>query len=123
MQGVPGLCIVREDPQMVVENYGVKANEIMLLSSRSFKGFEALKDLQFVSLALSKFLESGRGVVLFDGLEYLIMRFGFDSVYSFIQEKRFDFLESEAVLLVPLDMDTLDSREKALLSSEFNLLE
>jgi len=123
MQGVPGLCIVRDDPEKVVENYGINAEEIVLLSSRPFKGFKALQDLQSISLALSKFLESGRGVVLFDGLEYLITRFGFDTVYSFIQVKRFDFLESEAVLLVPLDMETLDSREKALLSSEFNLLE
>jgi len=123
MQGVPGLCILREDPQRVIENYGLKADEIMFLSSRPFKGFDALQDLQSISIALSEFLESGRGVVLLDGLEYLIMRFGFDSVYSFVQAKRFDFLEAEAVLLVPLNMETLDSREKALLSSEFNMLE
>ncbi len=123
MEGVPGLCIVREDPQRLVDNYGIKKEEIVLLSSRPFEDFETLDDLQAVSRALSRFLESGEGVVLLDGLEYLISRFGFDSVYSFVQEKRFDFLRSKAVLLVPLDMETVEGREKALLSSEFTMLE
>ncbi len=123
MQGVPGLSIIRDDPQSLVENYGIKKEEIVLLSSRPFEGYQTLPDLQSVSRALSLFLESGEGVVLLDGLEYLISRFGFDAVFSLIQEKRFDFLKSKAVLLVPMDMDTIESREKALLSSEFTLLE
>jgi GAF domain-containing protein len=123
MEGVPGLCIVREDPQGLMDDYGIKKEEIMLLSSRPFKEYETLADLQLTSRVLSKFLESGEGVVLLDGLEYLISRFGFDSVYSFVQEKRFEFLQSNAVLLVPLNMATIEGREKALLSSEFTLLE
>jgi putative methionine-R-sulfoxide reductase with GAF domain len=124
MEGVPGLSIVRDDPQRLMDNYGIKKEEIVLLSSRTFKGFETLEDLQAVSRRLSQFLlESGEGVVLLDGLEYLISRFGFEVVYSFVQEKRFDFLQSQAVLLVPMDMETIEGREKALLVSEFTLLE
>jgi len=123
MEGVPGLSIVRDDPQRLVDNYGIKKEEIMLLSSRPFEGFETLEDLQAVSRRLSQFLESGEGVVLLDGLEYLISRFDFEVVYRFVQEKRFDFLKSKAVLLVPMDMETIEGREKALLSSEFTLLE
>jgi hypothetical protein len=123
MEGVPGLSIIRDDPQSLVEKYGIKKEEIVVLSSRPFEGYGTLADLQSVSRALSQFLESGEGVVLLDGLEYLISRFGFDAVYSFIQEKRFDFLRSKAVLLVPLEMKTLNEQERALLSSEFTLLE
>ncbi len=124
MEGVPGLSIVRDDPQRLMDNYGIKKEEIVLLSSRTFKDFETLEDLQAVSRRLSQFLlESGEGVVLLDGLEYLISRFGFEVVYSFVQEKRFDFLQSQAVLLVPMDMETIEGREKALLVSEFTLLE
>jgi len=123
MEGVPGLSIVRDDPQRLVDKYGIKKEEIVLLSSRPFEGFETLDDLQAVSRRLSRFLESGEGVVLLDGLEYLISRFDFDAVYSFIQEKRFDFLRSKAVLLVPVEMKTLNEQERALLSSEFTLLD
>jgi hypothetical protein len=123
MEGVPGICILRDDPKQIMDTYGIKIEDIRLISSRPFEGYETLADLQSVSLALNRFLESGEGVVLLDGLEYLISRFGFDAVYSFIQEKRFDFLSSKAVLLVPLEMRTLADREQALLSSEFTLLE
>ena len=97
MQGVQGLCIMREDPQRIIDDYGIKKEEVAILSSRPFKDYETLGDLQSASRALSQFLETGEGVVLFDGLEYLISRFGFDSVYSFVQEKWFDFLESLTV--------------------------
>jgi hypothetical protein len=105
-----------------MDDYGIKKEEIMLLSSRPFEDYETLDDLQSLSRALTQFLETGEGVVLLDGLEYLISRFGFDAIYSFVQEKRFDFLSSKAVLLVPLDMETIEGREKALLSSEFTML-
>ena len=95
----------------------------MLLSSRPFESYETLADLQSVTLALNRFLESGEGVVLLDGLEYLISQFSFEAIYSFIQEKRFDILSSKTVLLVPLEMNTLDVRQQALLSCEFTLLE
>jgi len=39
-----------------------------------------------------------------------------------IQEKRFEFLESGATLLVPVNMETLDTKEKGLLSSELKIL-
>ena len=101
-----------------MNSYGIKEEDIRLISSRPFEGYETLADLQSVSLALNRFLESGEGVVLLDGLEFLSSRFGFDAVYSFIQEKRFDFLSYNAVLLVLLEMRTLADREQALLSSE-----
>jgi hypothetical protein len=39
-----------------------------------------------------------------------------------LQEKHIEFLEAGAVLLVPFNMETLDSREKSQLLSELKLL-
>jgi hypothetical protein len=69
-----------------------------------------------------KFLKASGGVVLLDGLSYLISRFGFNSVYMCLQEKKVEFIEAGAVLLVPVNMETLDNREKGLLLSELKLL-
>ena len=122
--GVPGLCIVREDPEKLVKEYGVKPEEVKLLSSKPVKGFQNLQDLQEVSIAISKFHEThAKGVILIDGLEYLVSRFGFDVVYKFIQEKRFDFLENGALLLIPLHMATVSEKERALLTSEMKILD
>ena len=40
-----------------------------------------------------------------------------------IQEKRFEFLESGATFLVPINLDSLDIKEKSLLTSELKLLD
>jgi len=119
--GVPGLCICRENPDKL-ENYGLKVADVMLLSSRPLKGFKTLSNLQDVSLTISNFLKKGGGIVLLDGLEYLISRFGFEAVYKMLQEKRFDFLEKDSILLVSLDLETLSKQERALVLSELNIL-
>jgi hypothetical protein len=121
-RGISALAIVREDPEFIVKNYNLKPEEVVLLSSKPIKGFKAVDSLQDISIALMKFLKTGGGAVLLDGLEYLISRFGFNPVYMCLQEKRIEFLEAGAVLLVPVNMETLDSREKGQLLSELKLL-
>jgi len=44
-------------------------------------------------------------------------------MHFFIWEKRFDFLEADAVLIIPLDQATVTNREMALLTSEAKTLE
>ncbi|MFH2110381.1 MAG: PAS domain S-box protein [Candidatus Bathyarchaeota archaeon] len=119
MHGVPGLCLAREDPEALVSRYGIGRESIVLVSTRPVAGFEVVRDLQEVSRLIAAFLaKNGEPVVVLDGLEYLVSRFGFDPVYGFIQEKRFDFLDAGAVLLVPVDSATLSDRERALIASE-----
>ena len=120
--GIPGLCIIREDPEELKEKYGLNPKDALLFSSKPIKGFQVISDLQGVSLVISKFLEGNEGIVLLSGLEYLITNFGFHPVYKMLQEKRFDFLNAKSVLLVPINLDTLTSQEKALLVSELKNL-
>ena len=72
-----------------------------------------------MSRAIKEFITDKESpVIVLDGLEYLINRAGFDAVYTFLQEKRFDILDSRGVLLLPFDPLTLSERELALLKSE-----
>jgi hypothetical protein len=121
-RGVSVLCIVRADPESVAKNYNLKPDDVILLSSKSIKGFKAVDGLQEVAIIIMKFLKAGGGAVILDGLEYLISRFGFNTVYKMCQENHILFLEAGAILLVPLNMETLDNREKSLLLSELKLL-
>ncbi len=120
--GARGLFIVRENPESIVKDYNFKPEEIVLLSLKQIKEFKAVNDLQEVAILITKFLKNGGGVVVLGGLEYLVSRYGFNAVFMMIQEKRFEFLESGATLLVPVKMETLDTREKGLLSSELKLI-
>jgi hypothetical protein len=120
--GVQALAIVREDPELLSKTCKVEPDNVVLLASKPIKGFKAINNLQEVSIAITKFVNAGAGVVLLDGLEYLISRFGFNNVYMCLQEKKIEFLEAGAVLLVPINFETLDSREKGELLSELKLL-
>jgi PAS domain S-box-containing protein len=122
-QKVKGLFIVREDPDSLVKNYNFKPEDIVLLSVRPIKEFTAVNNIQDVAINITKFLKNGGGVVVLSGLEYLISRFSFNSVFMMIQEKRFEFLEAGATFLVPINLDTLDIKEKSLLTSELKLIE
>jgi len=119
--GIPGLCICRENPDKL-EDYGLKVEDVMLLSSRPLNGFKSMSNLQDISFTIYQFLKKGGGIVLLDGLEYLISRFGFEAVYKMLQEKRFDFLEADSILLVSIDLETLSKQERAQLQSELNTL-
>ena len=122
-QKVNGLYIVRENPDLLVRNYNFKPENIVLLSVKPIREFKAVNSLQDVSIRITRFLKDGGGVVVLGGLEYLISRSGFNSVFMMIQEKRFEFLEAGATFLVPINLDSLDIREKSLLTSELKLLD
>jgi len=122
-QGVKSLFIVRENPDSLIKNYNFKSEDIVLLSQRPIKEYRAIDGLQEIAILITKFLKSGGGVVVLAGLEYLISRNGFNPVFMMLQEKRFEVLEAGATLLVPVNLETLDPREKGLLGSELKVIE
>ena len=122
--GVPGLCLTRNNPEELETKYGIHSEDIILISSREMVGRRHVSNLQEVNRGISDFLENNVSpIVILDGLEYLISRFEFDIVYTFIQEIRFDFMEKRGILLIPVHPQTLSEREMALLTSEIMLLE
>ena len=122
--GVPGLCLTRNNPEELETKYGIHSEDIILISSREMVGRRHVSNLQEVNRVVSDFFENNVSpIVILDGLEYLISRFEFDIVYTFIQEIRFDFMEKRGILLIPVHPQTLSEREMALLTSEIMLLE
>jgi len=122
LRSFPSLCISRERPDRLMRDYDVLRESIILLSSIPVDGFKAVDSLQDVSINILLFLSKhGKSVVLLDGVEYLISRSDFNTVFRFIQELRFNFVNSNAILLLPIDLATLAEREKALLLSELTL--
>ncbi len=119
--GTKGLYLIREDPDSIVRNYNFRPEDIVLISPKPIKEFKAVHELQEISIIISKFLKSGGRIVVLGGIEYLISRYGFNPVFMLIQEKRFEVLEAGAILLVPMNMETLDSKEKGLLGSELKI--
>ncbi|HUJ84094.1 MAG TPA: DUF835 domain-containing protein, partial [Candidatus Acidoferrales bacterium] len=101
-RGIDAMAIVRENPLFVAKSCNLSPDRVILLSGKPVEPFKAINSLQDVSIAITKFVKAGGGAVLLDGLEYLISRFGFNAVYMMLQEKKIEFLEAGAVLLVPV---------------------
>lgn len=118
---VKGLFIVRENPDTLIKDYNFKPEDIVLLSGTPIREFKTINNLQDIAITITKFLKKGGGVVVLGSLEYLISRCGFNPVFMMIQEKRFEFLQAGATLLVTINLATLESRENGLLSSELKL--
>ena len=121
-RGISAMAIVRENPLVVAKSCNLSPDRVILLSAKPVEPFKAINSLQDVSIAITKFVKAGGGAVLLDGLTYLISRFSFNTVYLMLQEKKIEFLETGAVLLVPVTMETLDNREKGQLLCEMNFL-
>ena len=122
LHGVPGLCISREKPEKLIK-YGIPKERIILISSTPLKGFKAIENLQEISLVISDFLKKHTApIVLLDGLAYMISRFDFKPMFKFIQEKRFNFIETGATLLMPVNLAAFTEKERSLLTSEAKLL-
>ncbi|MEM3598417.1 MAG: PAS domain S-box protein, partial [Candidatus Hadarchaeum sp.] len=120
--GVPGICFTREDPEKLIE-YRIPKENIIIISSVPLKGYDTTDNLQEISMRIGEFIRNNRGsIVLLDGLEYLVSRFGFDMTYKFLQEKRFQFIENDAILLMPVELNIFSEREKALFASEVKII-
>lgn len=120
--GTKGLFIVRENPDWIVKDFNFNSEDIVLISQNPIRDFKAVSDLQQIAILLTKFVKDGGGVAVLGGIEYLISRFGFNAVFMMIQEKRFEILDAGATLLVPVNLETLDNKEKGLLESELKFL-
>lgn len=73
---------------------------------------------------IRKFVEQSkhRPVVLIDGLEYLISLNTYDRMLQFVHQLRDMFVMAGAVLIMPIDMRTLNDREQALLERNLDVI-
>jgi hypothetical protein len=122
--GVQGLYITRRNPTEVREKYGLKKTPILWLSS--LKGQEKNidpTDLIELSHTIREFIKrTDDGVVILDGLEYLVTQNNYKDVLQFIQSLNDSIAVSNSRLLVPLDPSTLDSQQLHLLKREMTVV-
>jgi len=117
--GLDGLCITRQFPPKVKRKYGLEKTPIIWLTSEKAEGETTIHSLQDLSIMIANFLDKAkRGVVLLDGLEYLVTNHGFEILIRFLQTSRSRFEEKDAVLIAPLLEGALDAKEVKLIERE-----
>jgi archaellum biogenesis ATPase FlaH len=79
------------------------------------------KDLEKLSFSMEQFLTDKGGVILLDGVEYLITNNNFLTVLRFIQSLRDQVAINHAVLMLAVNPSTLDPHELNLLEKEVDV--
>jgi len=121
--GLEGLCITRQFPPKVRRKYGLEKTPIVWLTSERAEGEATVHSIQDLSILIASFLDNTeRGVVLLDGLEYLITNHGFEILIRFLQTSRSRFEKKDAILIAALLEKALDAKEVTLIEREMKPL-
>jgi len=116
--GSRGLCITRNYPVKIKAKYEIGDTPMIWLSNIGKDNSLRPKDLEKLSYSLEQFLQNNEGVILLDGLEYLITNNNFLTVLRFVQSLRDQIAINHSILLMALNPSTLDPHELNLLEKE-----
>ncbi len=114
-----GLYITRNKPENL-EFYNLLENtEFYWISSIKGENRVSPVDLPKMLSIIKEFLKKeGRGVIMLDGADSLIINNGFNKFLKFIQNAKDAVSEHHGILLVPINTKTIEDREMALLENE-----
>jgi len=118
-KGMKGYCITRNYPAKIRSKFDLKDTPIIWLSNVGRESTIRPKDLEKLSLSLEQFLsQPGGGIVLLDGLEYLITNNNFITVLRLIQSLRDQVAINQSILLMAVNRSTLETHQLNLLERE-----
>jgi tetratricopeptide (TPR) repeat protein len=121
-EGKSGFCITRTFPDKIRDRYRLGDTPILWLSNVSKEDAVRPKDLEKLSLSLEEFLSKQGGVVLLDGIEYLITNNNFITVLKLIQSLRDQVAINRSILLLSINPSTMDSHQINLLKREVDMV-
>lgn len=116
--GMKGFCVTRNYPLKIKARYDLEGVPMIWLSNIGKENTIRPKDLEKLSFSLDQFITKERGIILLDGLEYLITNNNFLTVLRFLQSLRDQVAINNSILLLALNPSTLEPSELNLLEKE-----
>lgn len=111
-----GLAVSRQHPDLIKQKYGLEATPIYWLATRAGDEVIAPTNLGILTHMLIKFVEDNpNGVVLLDGLEYLISNNDFNKVLRVVDQVNDHISQSKSIMIIPVDPRAFTAKELALL--------
>ncbi len=123
-KGHAGLVITRQHPNHVFRKYKLSDVRVIWLSTTLGKDYVDPHNLNSLTGLVNAFLQdNNHGVVLLDGLEYLVVHNDFERVLKFIEYLDELIMQRQAILIISLDDRAFDSRQLALLERNATVLD
>lgn len=122
--GVAGLYITRKNPDEIRKIYKLERTPIIWLThEKSYTGSIDPRDLVLLSHTIKEFIKKAdNGIVLIDGVEYLIIQNSFIEILKFIQNLKDAISLSNSKMLISLDSRAIDNKEFHLLKKELSII-
>ena len=121
--GVKGMLISRIHPSQIQEEYNVKDIPTIWLTQVREENCIEPTNITQLSIAVKGFAENDvEGVILLEGLEYLIAQNGFGVVLRFVQTMADIVMISKCRLIISFDAQTLGEVELHQLERELNVM-
>jgi PAS domain S-box-containing protein len=119
---IQGLCVTRQSPKKIRELYGLEKTPIIWLTGgEGVPGEINMKpdNLTGLGATLGKFLSQTKGgLILLDGVEYLMTRNGYEAVLKLIHFLNDRVMTSDCMVLCSIDPLTMEDRQYRILLTE-----
>ncbi|MFQ5986201.1 MAG: DUF835 domain-containing protein [Thermoplasmata archaeon] len=121
----PGLCITRKHPQVASGQWSIPESvEFKWLTPSVGRDRVDPKSLNLLTRIIYEFVvEHEQGIVLLDGLEYILFHNEFSKTLLFMEHLNDLIMQSRAVLLAPISPEALKGHDIALLERNTEVLE
>ncbi|MEZ5335913.1 MAG: DUF835 domain-containing protein [Methanolobus sp.] len=116
--GKPGLCITRRNPEKLRSLYGITKTPIVWLTKNKINGQQSIDSTEIFRIypTIADFVNKVKdGVILMDGLEYLMLDNDFISVVKLIEQTNDTIMASNSRMILQLDRDVMEKKEFHLL--------
>ncbi len=121
---IQGLCVTRQHPSIIRKEWGLEKTPIIWLSNQLGKVYVNPSNIGILSDTIIRFVEkSGDGVILIDGIEFLIVNNDFEKVLRLVHHVTEAVMENRSRLIISIDPRTLETRELALLERNMEIIE
>ena len=118
-----GYVISRQHPSLLREKFGLENTPIIWLATQPGENIIDPTSLGMLAHAVMDFMSKTKnGVVLIDGVEYLITNNDFRKVVRMLEQVNDFVMQYKCYLLVPLDPKAFDSKELAIIERNFELI-
>lgn len=122
-QKTVGIAVTRQHPDLLREKYGLEETPIYWLATRAGDKVISPTNLGILTNMLVRFAEqTPDGVILIDGIEYLISNNDFTKVLRMVDQVNDYVSQSGCRMIIPVDPRAFDSKQLALLERNMDRL-
>jgi len=125
LKGRAGVIITRKPPEIIRKQINLRRVPILWLTKVEGENHIHPRRLEYLMQSLVDFMKRDNTpkVIILDGLEYLILENGFDSIFKFLTLLKDYSVLNNTIVLVPITKSIFKKEEYSLLRREFPTLE